>query len=251
MIIEIEARPEPVAIDIRKTAVVVVDMQNDFGADGGMFARAGLDISPIRNVVAPIQAVLESTRRAGVPIIYLKMGYHADLADTGGPDAPTWVKHSNSRLNIGQPTIAPNGEVGRILIRDTWNTEILDELRPEPDDLVLYKTRYSGFYGTNLHSTLRDKRVRNLIIVGCTTAVCVESTIRDATFRDYHCILPEDCTAEPIRRDFPATVHESSLEIIAARFGWITQSEKLLQAFREVPWLNVAVAKAPSGRLFD
>lgn len=249
--IKIEARPEAVSIDVRKTAVIVIDMQNDFGADGGMFARAGLDISPIKRVVAPIKTVLESTRRAGVPTIYLKMGYRADLSDTGRPDAPSWIKHENSRLHIGQPAIAPNGEVGRILIRDTWNTEILDELRPEPEDTIVYKTRYSGFYRTDLHSILQEKRARYLIVLGCTTGVCVESTVRDATFRDYHCLVPADCTAEPGRRDFPSAVHESSLAIIAARFGWVTESEHMIQAFGEIRSANFAISKPASGYLFS
>jgi len=230
VIVRVEAQPEAVEIDVRRTAVIVVDMQNDFGADGGMFARAGMDISPIRAVVQPIQKVLEATRRAGIPTIYLKMGYHDDLSDAGSPDAPSWIKHSKSDLRIGDAMKAPDGRSGRILVRDTWNTDIVDELRPVAGDTVVYKTRYSGFYKTNLHEVLQEKRIKHLIVVGCTTGVCVESTIRDAMFRDYHCLLLADCTAEPGRKNFPNAVHEASLAIIQARFGWVTPSENLVKS---------------------
>jgi ureidoacrylate peracid hydrolase len=230
VIIRVEAQPEPVSIETGQSAVLIVDMQNDFGADGGMFARAGMDLGPIQAVIPPIKRVLEATRAAGVPTVYLKMGYHADLSDAGFPGAPSWIKHKNSKLNIGDETIAPNGRSGRILIRDTWNTDIVDELRPVPGDTVVYKTRYSGFFGTDLHTILQEKHIKYLLVVGCTTGVCVESTIRDAMFRDYHCILPADCAAEPGRTGFPSAVHEASLAIIAARFGWVTQSENLIKA---------------------
>ena len=84
---------------------------------------------------------------------------------------------------------APNGAESRILIRDTWNTEILEELAPQPGDTVIYKTRYSGFYKTDLDAVLQNLGVKSLIVTGCSTSVCVESTIRDAMFRDYSCVL--------------------------------------------------------------
>ncbi|MER8886003.1 isochorismatase family cysteine hydrolase [Mesorhizobium sp. M0408] len=93
---------------------------------------------------------------------------------------------------------APDGSEGRILIRDTWGTDIVNDLKPEAGDVVLYKTRFSGFYETELDSVLKTAGIKHLIMTGCTTSVCVESTIRDAFFRDYHCILLTDCTSEPI-----------------------------------------------------
>src|SRR5215471_12360265 len=144
----IRAAPEPVTIDPGRTAVIVVDMQNDFGTKGGMFDRAGIDIGPIQMVVEPIARVLESARRAGIKVIYLKMGFRPDLSDIGPLDSPNRLKHS--RMRVGEAMRAPDGTEGRILIRDTWNTDIVDELKPQPGDMILYKTRYSGFYQTEL-----------------------------------------------------------------------------------------------------
>jgi ureidoacrylate peracid hydrolase len=208
--------------------VIVVDMQNDFGAEGGMFARAGIDISLIRGAVAPTARVLTAAREAGITVVYLKMGFQPDLSDAGLPDAPTWLKHLP--LGAGDAVTAPDGTESRILVRDTWNTEILAELAPEEGDVVLYKHRYSGFYETDLHATLTRLGVTSLIVTGCTTSVCVESTLRDATFRDYHCLLLEDCTAEPIGNDLPRTNHDASLLVIQVLFGRTARSDDLLAA---------------------
>src|SRR5207253_7020616 len=89
-----------------------------------------------------------------------------------------------------------DGRQRRILLRDTWDTDIVDELRPQAGDAVIYKTRYSGFYETELDSTLKGRGVKTLIVVGVSTSVCVESTLRDAMYRDYRCLLVSDCTAE-------------------------------------------------------
>ena len=83
---------------------------------------------------------------------------------------------------------APDGRQSRILIRDTWNTDIVEELKPEPGDIVIYKTRYSGFYGTDLDAVLKTRGIKSLVITGVSTGVCVESTLRDAMFRDYRCL---------------------------------------------------------------
>src|ERR1700736_778193 len=91
--IVVDARPEALAIDPAQSAVVVVDIQNDFGSEGGMFALAGIDISGIRKTITPTARGLAAARRAGVTIVYLKMGFRPDLSDAGGPDAPNWLKH--------------------------------------------------------------------------------------------------------------------------------------------------------------
>jgi ureidoacrylate peracid hydrolase len=226
--IAIDARPEAMTIDPARTAVIVVDMQNDFGAGGGMFARAGIDISGIRNVVAPTARVLAAARHSGIKVVYLKMGFKPDLSDAGLPDSPTWLKHVP--LRAGEPVTAPDGTNGRILIRDTWNTDIVDELAPERDDIVLYKHRFSGFYETDLDATLARLGIETLIFTGCTTSVCVESTLRDAMFHDYHCLLLEDCTAEPIGNDLVRTNHDASLLVIQVLFGRTATSDELMAA---------------------
>lgn len=237
--ISIDAKPGPVAIDIGSTALLVVDMQNDFGAPTGMFARAGIDVSPIRRVIPSIARLLDCTRRLGLPAVYLKMGFREDLSDAGPPDSPNRLKHAV--FGIGTESTAPDGRKSRVLIRDTWNTDIIDELRPATDDVVIYKSRYSGFYQTELDSVLRDRGITHLLVTGCTTSVCVESTIRDAMFRDYHCILLADCAAEPIGSDFSRTNHEASLLVIQTLFGFVSETEHVIKALQ-------GSSGAPTGR---
>jgi ureidoacrylate peracid hydrolase len=125
---------------------------------------------------------------------------------------------------------APDGRAGRILVEGTWNTEILPRLAPREGDLVVPKHRYSGFFETNLDSILRARGVRHLIVTGCTTSVCVESTVRDAMFRDYGCVVLEDCTGEPIGAGLPRSNHEASLLNIQLLFGWVSDSGRLIEA---------------------
>src|SRR6266446_6868086 len=117
--VTLDAKPEPIAIDPARTAVIVVDMENDFVAKGGMFNRAGADISGVQKAIAPTARVLAAARQVGLKIIYLKMGYHADLSDLGAPDSV------NLKFGVGQTIRAPDGRESRILIRDTWDTDIV------------------------------------------------------------------------------------------------------------------------------
>jgi ureidoacrylate peracid hydrolase len=223
----VPTRQGEVHIEPTRTAVIVVDMQNDFGHPDGMFARAGVDISGIQAVVAPTAAVLAAARRAGVKVVYLKMAYRADLSDAGAPGGP--IRTKQAPMGIGEQIPAPDGTTGRILIRDTWNTDIIDELTPEAGEAVIYKHRFSGFYETGLHELLQRSDIKYLVFTGGTTSVCVESTMRDAAFRDYYCLLLEDCTAEPIGQ----TNHDASLNVLSRVFGWVCRSEDLLAGLRQ------------------
>ena len=226
----IDARPAPVSFDAARTAVIVVDMQNDFGAPGGMFGRAGIDLAGIRATIEPTRKVLAAARREGMKVVYLKMAFRSDLSDAGAPDAPTWLKHLP--MKAGETVTAPDGSPSRVLIRDTWNTEIIEELSPEPGDTVLYKHRYSGFFETTLDAMLKDWGIRNLVFTGCTTSVCVESTIKDAMFRDYHCLLLEDCTAEAIGAGLPRSNHDATVLVIQLLVGWVSDSTAWLAALK-------------------
>jgi ureidoacrylate peracid hydrolase len=223
--ITVDARPEPLTIALNETALLVVDMQNDFGSRGGMFDRAGIDISGIRAVIPAIRNVLAAARQNGLPVFYLKMGFRPDLSDAGAADGSNMRKHAP--LHAGAAIIAPNGRPSRILIRDTWNTDIIPELPPQPGEVIIYKSRFSGFYNTDLHENLQGRHIRNLIIAGCTTSVCVESTVRDAMFRDYRCLVMEDCTAEPIGAQAARSNHEASLLTMQILFAWISNSHSL------------------------
>ena len=226
-IVTVEAKPGRLAMDIAKTAVIVVDMQNDFGSKGGMFDHAGLDISMIQRAVGPTAKVLSSARQAGLKVIFLKMGFHPDLSDLGAADSPNRMRHL--RLGVGEAVRAPDGTESRILIRDTWNTDIVPELKPQAGESVLYKHRFSGFYQTELDAILKNLGIKYLIFTGCTTSVCVESTVRDAMFRDYLSLLLADCMGEPIGNGLPRSNHEASLLLIQTLFGWVSDSNEFIK----------------------
>ena len=224
----VEARPSAVLIDPERTAVVVVDMQNDFASEGGMFQRAGIDVTGIRAITPRIAAVVNAARSASALVCYLRMGFASDLSDAGCPTSPTWIKHLP--LNVGADTSAPDGTPSRILIRGTWNTSIIDELMPEVGDLVVDKHRYSGFHGTGLAEMLRAQQIDTLLFTGATTSVCVESTVRDAMMNDFHCIVIEDCVAEPIGATLARTNHESTLLTLEILFASIAHSSAVIDA---------------------
>jgi ureidoacrylate peracid hydrolase len=238
--IHIMAKPDSITIDASNTAVIVVDMENDFGAKGGMFDRAGVNISMIRKAINPTAKVLAAARQAGIKIIYLKMAYHDDLSDLGTQESVNRVRHLKF-MHVGDTINAPDGSKSRILIRNSWGTQIVPELKPQPGDIEIYKTRFSGFYQTNLDSTLKQLNKKNLIITGCTTSICVESTVRDAMFRDYLPIILEDCTAEPIGYGLPRSNHEASLLAIQTLLGWVSNSKEFIKAVQAEP--NVKVQK--------
>jgi ureidoacrylate peracid hydrolase len=221
----LSARPAPIAIDPAHTAVIVVDMQNDFGATGGMFDREGIDIGLIRSTVAPTARVLASARSNGIPVIYLLMQHRADLSDAGVKGSP-----HRERLPAGDSATAPDGSPTRVLIEGEWGTRIVDDLAPEPMDILVPKHRFSGFFETPLHSILQGLGVRHLIFTGCTTSICVESTVRDAMFRDYSSVVLEDCTAEPLGHDNTRSNHEASLLTIEAVLGWVSNSDDFITA---------------------
>ncbi len=228
-IVTLNAKPEPLAIDPAQTAVIVVDMENDFVAKGGMFDRAGADISGAQKAIAPTAKVVAAARQARLKIIYLKMGYRADLSDLGAPDSVNRTRHL--KFGVGQKIRAPDGRESRILSRDTWDTDIVPELKPQDSDIVIYKTRFSGFYQTDLDATMRKFGIKYLIVAGVTTSICVESTVRDAMFRDYLCVLLRDCMSEPIGHDLPRTNHDASLLNVEVLLGWVSDSEQFLKAF--------------------
>jgi ureidoacrylate peracid hydrolase len=182
----------------------------------------------------PTAKVLAAARNAGFKIVYLKMGFRPDLSDMGVPNSPNWI--GNHAIGVGTAMRAPDGTQSRILVRDTWNTEIVDDLRQGRSDIVLYKHRYSGFFQTDLDDRLKQLGTRSIIFTGCTTSVCVESTIRDAMFREYSPVLLSDCTAEPQGYGLCRSNHEASLFIIRDNFGWLSTSDDLIRtdAFRRL-----------------
>src|SRR5437667_2344184 len=226
--VTLNAKPEPIAINPARTAVIVVDMENDFVAKGGMFDRAGADISGAQKAIAPTAKVLAAARQAGLKIVYLKMGYRPDLSDLGATDSVNRIRHL--KFGVGQKIQTPDGRESRLLIRDTWDTDIVPELKPQASDIVIYKTRFSGFYQTDLDATLKKFGIKYLIVTGVTTSICVESTVRDAMFRDYLCVMLRDCMSEPIGHALPRTNHDASLLNAEVLLGWVSDSDQLIKA---------------------
>ncbi|MGA2878784.1 MAG: isochorismatase family protein [Bryobacteraceae bacterium] len=216
---KLQAKPEPVEVDLSKSAVVVVDMQNAFASKGGMLDIAGADLSGAPGVVSVIGRILSAARHAAMPVVYLQMGYKADLSDSGGPESPNWHKELGIRMMNCRPELK-----GKLVTEGTWDFAIVDELVPQPGDIVIVKTRYSGFSRTALDAELQGRGVRYLFFTGIATNVCVESTLRDAFFLDYWPILITDASMAA----GPPSVQEATLFNIESYFGWTIPSGEFL-----------------------
>ncbi len=219
--VEIPARPEPIAIEPSRTAVVVVDVQNAYASPGGYLDLLGIDISGAAGVVQTINTVLGAARGAGMPVVFLQNGWSEDLHEAGTPDSPYWRKSNALRLMRTRPELR-----GKLLIKGTWDHELVAELKREPDDLVVSKPRYSGFWATNLDLLLRSRDIRHLIFTGIASNVCVESTLRDALFLEYSPIMLEDATLHA----GPRAVHEATVYNVEMFFGWVTTSAAFVGA---------------------
>ena len=221
--LKLRAKPGPIEVELEKCAVVVVDMQNAFASKGGMLDIAGADIYDAPRVVTSIKTILDAARRVNVPVVYVQLGYKPDLSNSGGPNSPNWHKELAMHLMNWRTELK-----GKLLTEGTWDFEIVQELKPEPGDLVVIKTRYSGFAGTTLDSQLRTRGIRYLFFAGIATNVCVESTLRDAYFQDYWPILIAD-SAMPAG---PAMLHEATLYNVENFFGWTIQAEEFVRAMK-------------------
>jgi len=222
---QLNARPEPVKVDFQRSAVVVVDMQNAFASPKGMLDLAGLDISGAPRVVETIGAILAAARSAGVPVVYLQAGYQPDLSDSGGPESPNWHKELALRMMNRRPELK-----GTLLTLGTWDFEIVEDLKPQPGDLRIVKTRYSGFARTSLDVELRQRGIRYLFFTGIATNVCVESTLRDAFFLDYWPILIADAAMAA----GPPELHEATVQNVESYFGWTLPAAEFIRSVQAV-----------------
>jgi ureidoacrylate peracid hydrolase len=220
--ISVPARPEPVEVDVARTALIVVDMQNAFLKKGGMFDLFGWDSAHFNApVVERHQKLIPACRAAGIKIVYLKMSYDADYSNSGGPESPNWHKE------VGLVMMRRNPEYwGRFVTEGTWDEEIIDELAPQQGDSVVRKHRYSGFAGTQLDHVLKSYGIKYCIYSGLTCNTCVESTLRDGFFLDYWPILVADATNPNV----PGPTYEATLWNVENLFGWVTTTEELISA---------------------
>jgi len=217
-------KPEPREVDPTRSALIVVDMQNAFASKGGMFDLSGLDISGAQRVIDLIRETLDVARSAGIQLVYLVMGYDEAMTTCGGPDSPNWHKELGLRLVRKRPELK-----GKVLTQGQWDWQVVDELQPQPGDLVINKTRYSGFYGTPLDSMLRTRGIRTLFFAGIATNVCVESTLRDAFFLDYWPILLHDATMQA----GPPLLQEATIKNVENYLGWTLTTSEFIQTVNQ------------------
>lgn len=217
--ISVPAAPGPFTFDPATTALVIIDMQRDFCEPGGFGETLGNDVSLLRSVIPPLQRVLATARELGMIVIHTREGHVPDLSDC----PPAKLHRGNPTLRIGDP-----GPKGRILVRGEYGHDIVDELAPLPDELVVDKPGKGSFHGTAFGTELEARGVTSLIVTGVTTEVCVHTTVREANDRGYECLVLSDCTGSY----FPE-FHRVALEMVAAQggiFGWVADSTALLEA---------------------
>ena len=231
------ARPEPVSIMHERTALVLVDMQNAFASKGGMLDLAGIDISQAGTAVANAKIVADAAREAGIPIIYLVIGYPPDLSTAGGEDSPNPRKELALCLMRERPELR-----GTLLTYGTWDFQIVDALAPRAHDSVITKARYSGFAGTPLDAVLRSRDIRYLLMAGIASNVCVESTLRDAYFHEYWPIMIEDATMAA----GPPEIQRATVYNVSTFFGWVTTAAETAGALQGLRRGTVSPGSAPS-----
>jgi ureidoacrylate peracid hydrolase len=223
-LVTIKAKPESIEVDLHRTAVIVVDMQNAFVSKGGMFDLLGNDISEAERVIESTRKITEAARKAACKVIYLKMSYDPDYSNSGGPESPHWHKE------LGLVTMRRNPEFwGKFVTKGSWDEEVCEELKPEPEDIVVRKQRYSGFVGTNLDLILKTLRIKYCVYTGVATNVCVESTLRDGYFLDYWPIIVSDA----VNHTGPSITQQATLWNIEALFGWVITTDDFLKAVSE------------------
>ena len=216
------ARPEPLPVPPSRTAVIVVDMQNAYASKGGYLDLAGFDISGAAKVIANTKTVLETARASGMTVIFFQNGWDRDYVEAGGPGSPNYHKSNALKAMRRHPELQ-----GKLLARGGWDYELVDELKPLPGDIVLHKTRYSGFFNSQLDSVLRSRGIRHLVFTGIATNVCVESTLRDGFFLEYFGIVLEDATHQA----GPDFVQKAAIYNIETFFGWVSTVADFRGAF--------------------
>jgi nicotinamidase-related amidase len=220
--IKIEAQPQTVTVDLERTAMIVIDMQNDFCAPGGWVDYLGVDYRPDRAPIEPLRRLLPVLRSNDVPIVWVNWGNRSDLMNMP-PNQIHLYKPRGSGIGLGEPL---PGSGAHVLEKDSWAAAVVDELEIVPGDIKVDKYRISGFWDTPLDSILKNLGCRSLFFSGVNTDQCVLHSLTDANFLGYGCIMVEDCcgTTSP---DFCT---EATIWNIKKCFGFVASSEALIEA---------------------
>ncbi len=219
--------PWPYDGDLRpeNTALIVIDMQTDFCGKGGYIDGLGYDISLTRACIEPIDRVLTLFRKRGFWVLHTREGHRPDLADL--PANKRWRSRVLQGGRAGQPGIGDPGPCGRVLVRGEPGWDIIPELRPLPGESIIDKPGKGSFCATDLDLILRQRGIRNLVLSGITTDVCVHTTMREANDRGYECMILSDCCAATDPGN-----HTAALKMVTMQngvFGAVSSSSSLLE----------------------
>lgn len=223
--VDIAALPQHLTLNLARTALVVIDMQNDFCHSQGWLASIGVDVQPARQPIAPLQRLLPVLRQAEVPVLWLNWGNRPDRLNL----SPSLLHvYNGNGTSIGLGDVLPGApgppEQARVLQALSWGAEVVSELVQEPGDIRIDKFRMSGFYDTPLDAILRNLDIQTLLFAGVNADQCVLATLMDANFLGYDCVLLEDCTATTS----PEFCWQATLYNVRQCFGFTALSTEFL-----------------------
>jgi nicotinamidase-related amidase len=212
-------------LDLAKAAILVIDMQNDFCHPDGWLAHIGVDVTPARAPIGPLQALLPALRHAGIPVIWVNWGNRPDLLNISAGLHHVY-NPTGTGIGLNDP-LPTNG--AKVLAAGSWAAAVVDELEQLPQDIRVDKYRMSGFWDTPLDSILRNLGKTTLFFGGVNADQCVMTTLQDANFLGYDCILVQDCTATTS----PEYCWQATLYNVKQCFGFVTDSQAIFKAIKE------------------
>lgn len=215
----VSANPFTFELDRSHAALVIIDMQRDFVEPGGFGETLGNQVEPLQAIIPTVANVLDRWRSIGAPVFHTRESHLADLSDC----PPTKLHRGAPKLRIGDA-----GPMGRILIRGEPGNQIVAQLTPRSDEVVIDKPGKGAFHATDLHQQLQALGITQLILMGVTTEVCVQTTMREANDRGYDCLLVEDATASYFPEFKAATL--AMITAQGAIVGWTCTAQSLLEA---------------------